>query len=158
MIAWVKFVGFVLLIAGFAPAWAAEQPDAVRKVIQEAERQCRSDGGRPHQGPKFLRVEDLNRDGGEDWILDYAHFECRGAISPQPLCGSGGCSLTIFVWSGGSTWKRAFDDLVQAHQFVLVNGRRVLQADFAGAACGKANVETCRKLYRFYGSDLVPAR
>jgi hypothetical protein len=153
-----KLVGFVVVVATAVPACAAEQPDAVRKVIQEAERQCRSDGGRPHQGPKFARVEDLNRDGGEDWILDYAHFECRGAIPPLPLCGSGGCTLTIFLWSGGSTWKRAFDDLVQAHQFVRVNGRRVLQADFAGAVCGKANVETCRKLYRFQGSDLVPAR
>ena len=68
MSALAKLVGFVVVIASTVPAWAAKQPDAVRKVIQEAERQCRSDGGRPHQGPKFARVEDLNRDGGEDLI------------------------------------------------------------------------------------------
>ena len=35
-----------------------------------------------------LTVEDLNGDGGEDWIADYSKLKCEGGVNP--LCGSGG--------------------------------------------------------------------
>ena len=145
-------------IGAAAPVSAATEPDIVLDEVRKAERQCREMDGRPHKGPNFLRVQDLNGDGGEDWILDYTRFECRGAIPPQLFCGSGGCSLQIFLWSGGSTWRLALDELVQSYRVTKVDGKPALELGLGGATCGKANFQTCRRNYLFRDGRLVPAR
>jgi hypothetical protein len=139
-------------------ALSAQEPEIVAKEVRGAEEQCRADGGRPRKGANFLRVDDLNGDGGEDWVVDFSKFECAGTMPSQPFCGSGGCSVSIYLWSGGSTWTKAFDETVQTFRFVKQNGRPVLRVEFGGAACGKVNAKSCPKTYLFQGQKLVPVR
>ena len=131
---------------------AAEEPDNVAAVVQRAAAECTSMGGQPDT-EAMLSVDDLNGDGGEDWIVDFAKLNCAGA--PNPFCGSGGCSLQIFFWSGGSTWKSVLDDLVQQYRLTRVQGRRGIEIVRRGPACGKSNAQTCRQTYVFGRTGLT---
>ena len=71
-------------------AHAAEPPDNVAEAIAQAAQACKDMDGTPNT-EAVLRVEDLNGDGGEDWLADYAKLKCDGGVNP--LCGSGGCTL-----------------------------------------------------------------
>jgi hypothetical protein len=133
----------VLLPNGIARS--AQEPDVVVKEVRDAEEQCRADGGRPLKRPNFMRVEDLNGDGGEDWVLDFSKF-------------SGGCSLSIYLWAGGSSWQKALDETVQTFRFVKQNGRPALRVELGGSACGKVNARSCPQTFVFEGAKLVPAR
>ena len=148
------------VLLAFVPtriALSTQEPEVVAKEVREAEEQCRVDGGRPLKRANFLRVLDLNNDGGEDWVLDFSKFECAGTVPSQPFCGSGGCSVSIYLWSGGSTWAKAFDETVQTFRFIKQNGRPALRVEFGGAACGKVNAKSCPKTYLFQGAKLVAA-
>jgi hypothetical protein len=141
--------------SGLGPVRAAMAPDNVAAEVAEAAKACRDSGGKPNT-EAMLRVDDLNGDGGEDWIVDYAKLDCAGAINP--FCGSSGCSLSIYFWSGGSTWRKAFDDLVRSYRFRTVRGARVLEVHYGGAACGRVNAEDCRKMFRVQRTGIVPMR
>ena len=100
------------LSAALAPARAAEPPDNVSEAIDDAERGCKDSNGTPN-ADAVLKVDDLNGDGGEDWIADYAKLKCEGGINP--LCGTAGCALQIYFWDGGAAWDVVFEDLVQSY-------------------------------------------
>jgi hypothetical protein len=138
------------------PARAAMEPDNVASEIQNAMQLCRKMGGTPDVDA-MLSVDDFNGDGGEDWIVDYKKLQCAGTANP--FCGSGGCTLQVFLWSGGSKWNKAFDELVRSYKFVRTGGQRALEVQLGGAACGKPNAQSCAQTYRFIaGGRLVPAR
>ena len=59
----------------------------------------------------MLSVEDVNGDGGEDWIVDYAKLKCEGGINR--MCSADGCTLQIFLWDGATAWTVAFEETVQ---------------------------------------------
>ena len=151
-----KFLALILsavcLLSFPSLSHAAEEPDNVAALVQRAAAECRSLGGQPNTGA-MLSVDDLNGDGGEDWIVDFAKLRCAGAANP--FCGSGGCSLQIFFWSGGSAWKSVFDDLVQQYRLTQVQGRRGIEIARRGTACGKSNAETCRQTYIFGRAGLA---
>ena len=146
----------VALGAAAAPARAAMEPDIVLAEVRKAEQQCREMDGRPHKGPNFLRVQDLNGDGGEDWVLDFAKMDCAGA--PHPFCGSGGCSLQIYFWAGGGRWSLVLDELVQAYRFTGSGTARRLRVKLGGSACGRVNAASCDRTYRLERARVVPAR
>lgn len=135
--------------------YAAMEPDNVAAVVSRAAAECRSMGGQPNTGA-VLSVDDLNGDGGEDWIVDFSKFDCSG--SANPFCGSAGCSLEIFFWSSGSTWRSVFDGVVQQYRLMRVQGRRGIEISGRGSACGKSNAQTCRKTYIFGPKGLIAAR
>ena len=150
----------LLVIAGCAvvassSVRAAMEPDNVAAVVSQAAAECKTMGGRPDT-EAMLTVDDLNGDGGEDWIVDFSKLRCDG--SANPFCGSGGCSLQIFLWSAGDAWKSVFDDVVQQYRLTRVQGRRGIEITSRGDACGRSNTRTCRKLYIFGRSGLNPAR
>lgn len=154
--------GFVALglyaamsLVAFGSAWAAEAPDNVMAEVAEAAKTCRELGGRPNT-EAMLRVDDLNGDGGEDWIVDYTKLDCAGETNP--FCGSGGCSLSIYFWSGGSTWKQVFDDTVRGYRFRSAGGRRLMEIHYGGGMCGKANAADCLKVFVLQRDRIVPAR
>jgi hypothetical protein len=151
-----KLLALLSLIAGllFFPSLshAAEEPNNVAAVVKGAADDCRSMGGQPNT-EAMLSVDDLNGDGGEDWIVDFAKLRCAGA--PNPFCGSGGCSLQIFFWSGGSRWKSVFDDLVQQYRLTRAGGRRGIEIVRRGTDCGKSSSATCRQTYTFGRAGLT---
>ena len=65
-----------------------------------------------------LTVEDLNGDGGEDWIADYSKLKCEGGVNP--LCGSGGCSLAAF--DGATSWT-AMAMLLSIISVIAIRGK-----------------------------------
>jgi hypothetical protein len=144
-----------LSLALLAPVFAAMEPDNVAAEVEDAAKSCREMGGAPNTDA-MLKADDLNGDGAEDWIVDYKKLQCAG--TPNPFCGSGGCMLQIFLWSGGSTWTKAFDDTVQSYRFINSGGQRALEVKFSGSACGKVNAQSCPKTYRFQRGNLVPVK
>lgn len=137
------------------PSRAAMEPANVAAELDFAAKTCREMGGIPSTRA-MLTVHDLNGDGSEDWIVDYKKFICLGTINP--FCGTGGCSLQIFLSSTGSSWTLAFDEVLHRYKFTLVNGKRTMKVQFGGAACNKTNSRACAKNYEIEQERIVPVK
>jgi hypothetical protein len=135
-------------------AQAAEPPDNVADAVTEAAQTCKDDGGTPNTDAT-LSVEDVNGDGGEDWIVDYAKLKCEGAV--DPFCDSDGCSLQIFLWDGATAWNLAYEEIVQSFKFAKNGGKPVLKVKLAGSACGRPSTQSCARTYRLEPTAIVPA-
>jgi len=136
-----------------ASARAAEPPDNVAEAISDAERACKDTNGTPN-ADAALTVDDVNGDGGEDWLIDYAKFKCDGGINP--LCGTAGCTLQIYFWDGGAAWDVVFEDLVKSYKFGKSGGNRMLYVTTSGVPCNKLVSETCEYTYRLDKDAVVP--
>ena len=145
----------VVAMLASAPARAAMEPDVVAAEVREAAKTCRDMGGRPDTAA-MLKVQDLDGDGGEDWIVDYAKMRCAG--TSNPFCGSGGCGLTVYVWAGGANWTKVFDSVVQSWRFVSRGGQSTFHVSFGGSECGKSNAESCPRSFVFRAGTLTPLR
>jgi hypothetical protein len=148
-------IPLLLALSAVAPARAAEPPDNVAEAIAEAERACKDTNGTPN-ADAVLTVEDLNGDGGEDWLADYAKLKCEGGINP--LCGSAGCTLQIYFWDGGAAWDVVFEDLVQSYKFGKSGGKPMLYVTTSGLPCNKPASETCNWTYRLDKDAIVPVQ
>lgn len=137
----------------FAPARAAEPPDNVSEAIDNAERACKDSNGTPN-ADAVLKVDDLNGDGGEDWVADYAKLKCEGGINP--LCGTAGCTLQIYFWDGGAAWDIVFEDLVRSYTLGKSGGKPMLYVTTSGVPCNKPVAETCKYTYRLEKDAVVP--
>lgn len=137
----------------FASARAAEPPDNVSEAIDNAERACKDSNGTPN-ADAVLKVDDLNGDGGEDWVADYAKLKCEGGINP--LCGTAGCTLQIYFWDGGAAWDIVFEDLVQSYTLGTSGGKPMLYVTTSGVPCNKPVAETCKYTYRLEKDAVVP--
>ena len=103
-----------------------------------------------------LTVEDLNGDGGEDWIADYSKLKCEGGVNP--LCGSRGCSLQIYFWDGATGWDLVFEDLMQSYKLGKSGGKHFLYVTTPGDPCNKPTNETCNYTYRLDKDAVVPVK
>jgi hypothetical protein len=141
----VNAIAVPLMLAGVvAVAHAAQAPDNVEQEVAEAAQSCKDLDGTPN-ADAVLRVDDVNGDGGEDWIADYSKLGCDGGINQ--MCGDDGCILQIFLWNGAAAWNLAFDEPVKSYKFVKRGGKRLLQVVMAGSACDKPSGATCRLTY-----------
>jgi hypothetical protein len=151
-------IGAALVCAmslALAPVRAAEPPDNVAEAITAAEQACRDMNGKPN-ADAVLTVDDLNGDGGEDWLADYAKLKCEGGINP--LCGSGGCTIQIYLWDGETSWDLLFEDLVQSYKFGKEGGKHMLYVTTSGLPCNKPISETCKWSYRLDKDAIVPVQ
>jgi hypothetical protein len=137
------------LAASAAPA----PPDNVAEAIAEAARACKDMDGTPNTDA-ILSTEDINGDGGEDWVADYAKLKCEGGINP--LCSTAGCTLQIYFWDGSTSWDVVFEDLVRSYKFATSNGKRMLYVTTSGLPCNKPVAETCKYTYRLEKDTVVP--
>jgi hypothetical protein len=136
-----------------APAAAADYPDIVRKAIDDARGQCIAAGGTPGEA-SGASVDDLDGNGGEDWILDYSKHICGGVL-PQ-FCGSAGCALKIFMWQSGSRWDLVFDHNVEAWKRRTFGRKPGLSVSFHGSVCNQPGMKRCLKKYVFENGKLRP--
>lgn len=141
------------LVLALGAAHAAEPPENVAEAVAQAAQGCRNMNGVPDTGA-VLSVEDVNGDGGEDWIADYAKLKCEGGINP--LCGSAGCTLQLYFWDGATAWDLVFEDLVQSYKFGKSGGKRMLYVTTSGVPCNKPVAETCAWTYRIEKDGVVP--
>jgi len=134
-------------------AFAAEPPDNVAEAVAQADQACTDLNGKPNHDA-VLKVEDVNGDGGEDWLADYSKFKCEGGLNP--LCGNEGCTLQIYLWDGETQWDLLFEDLVKSYKFGKAGGKRVLYVTTSGTPCNKPASETCQYEYRLEKDAIVP--
>lgn len=147
-----------VLVSVMTSARAADMGPEVRQEVRTAENYCKEQGGKPRTDAGFAKVLDLNADGAEDWILDFSKFHCDRSVPPEPYCGSGGCSLTVFLWRQGEEWTKAFDDTVQRYRLLKRGPKFELELVLAGNMCGESNAHSCRETYEFIGNRLVRKR
>jgi hypothetical protein len=89
-----RFVLVAVLLSG-VPALAGEYSTTLAAAIKERRDACAEQGGRSTAGANFIRRIDLDGDGRDDFILDDGQFRCsKGAPG---WCGSGGCSVEVFL-------------------------------------------------------------
>ena len=144
----------LFMISGFvALAHAAQAPDNVEAEVSDAVQSCKDLEGKPN-ADAVLKVQDVNGDGGEDWIADYSKLKCDGGINQ--MCEDDGCTLQIFLWNGAAAWNLAFDETVKSYKFVKRYSKRLLQVVRAGSACDKPANATCHLTYRLYEDDIEP--
>ena len=143
------------LAFALAPARAAEPPDNVAEAVAQAAQACKDMEGTPNTDA-VLKVEDLNGDGGEDWLADYSKLKCEGGINP--LCGTAGCTLQIYFWDGAAAWDVVFEDFVQSYKFGKSGGKRMLYVTTSGIPCNKPVSATCKYTYRLEQDAIVPVK
>jgi len=146
-------LAFLAAGVAFNSAGAAEPPDNIAEVISEAARACEHMKGNPNTDA-VLSTKDLNGDGGEDWIVDFAKMTCDGGTNP--LCGDAGCTLQIYFFDGEAEWDLVFQDFVRSYKFGEDGGKPMLYAITSGIPCNKPVTETCKYNYRLEKDSLVP--
>ena len=149
------FLRDVLLLGGIGAFHAAEAPDNVEAEIAEAVQSCKDSGGTPN-ADAVLSVNDVNGDGGEDWVVDYAKLSCKGGINE--MCDDDGCTLRIYLWNGAAAWNLAFDETVKSYEFAKHGRKHILQVVMAGSACDKPSSETCHLTFRLNKNSIDLSR
>ena len=139
----------------FAPVLAAEPPDNVADALAEAAQACTHMNGVANT-EAVLKAQDLNGDGGEDWIADYSKLKCDGGTNP--LCSSAGCTLQLYFWDGDIAWDVLFEDLVQNYKFGKDKGKLMLYVTTSGLPCNKPIAETCTYTYRLEKDAVIPVQ
>lgn len=141
----------LLLGGGAALAQPAAVPAEIAAVQDAIREQC---GGKARFKPGFQRLADFNGDGLPDYLLDYGTVECLGGEMVNPFCGSGGCTLDIFVSAAGG-YRQAYGDNVRNWSLARDAGRPVLVLGLHGSFCGRAGFEPCRKRLHWDGDRFV---
>ena len=143
----------MLLVPLHGVARAAEPPDNIAEALNTAAQYCRDSGGQPNT-EAMLTTEDINKDGGEDWIVDYSKLKCEGSVNP--MCGAGGCSLEIYFWDGAASWDLVFEDLVRKFTFGKKSGKPLMTVITSGDPCNKPSADTCTYRYLLESDTVVP--
>lgn len=94
---------------GVSPAAAAEWPAPVAKAVAAREKFCAEQGGKPRAGARFIRQLSLDGDNRADFILDDSQFSCSAGA--PGFCGSGGCSIEVFLSSAKGGLKAVLTEL-----------------------------------------------
>jgi hypothetical protein len=105
--------------------------------------------------PGFLTTKDVNGDGVEDYILDYANFACGN--SEVFFCGTAGCLTQVFASLPHGGFVKVLDQNVRSLRFLRIKGRPAMVLDPHGIACGKVGSELCRKTLYWDGGEFSPA-
>lgn len=144
---------FVCLMAvtSLGHAKEAAPPEEIAEIIADAVQVCRAEGGKPDTAA-VLRGEDLNGDGDNDWIADFAKMKCEGGSNPA--CNASGCTLQLYFWDGYSDWDLVFEDFVKSYKFSESGNTRTMHVTTSGIPCNKPAEETCSYNYRL-GKDAV---
>lgn len=143
-----------LTLLGTTAVYAEEPPEEIAETIAEAAEVCRDQGGKPETAA-ILRGDDLNGDGGADWIADFGKLKCEG--SENPACNPSGCLLKLYFWNGDG-WDAVFEDFVKAYKFSSSGDTRTMHVTTAGTPCNKPQDETCAYNYRLEKDAVRPVQ
>ncbi len=125
--------------------------DPASLVLAEITRACADLGGTVAKEPGFERREDLDGDGREDIVIDYAAAAC--SASPTLNCSSGGCTVGFFL-ARGEGYTKFFSDAIRGYE-AFPGG--FLALDMHGSACGLYGFEACRQVFDIAGDAPVLA-
>ncbi|OIP84903.1 MAG: hypothetical protein AUK37_05120 [Rhodobacterales bacterium CG2_30_65_12] len=116
--------------------------DPAAMVLDEIVRACGQLEGSVAMEPGFERHEDLDGDGRDDVVIDYAAAVCSEMASLY--CGSGGCTVGFFL-ARGEGFSKIFDGVIRGY---TAQPGGLLALDLHGTACGLYGFEACRKVFR----------
>lgn len=140
--------------AALSACWRASADparDPGRAAREEVRAWCIDHLNRPalvHDG--FLREEDLDGDGRDDLVVNYARANC-GAIG-SPWCGWAGCDLALHLSREGG-FVAGFRGLAEG--FRTVPGGVVIRRP--AALCPEDHAGACPILYRATAEGFAPA-
>jgi hypothetical protein len=137
-------------------AWAQSSPSLpapVQAAVRESREACAPD--KATLGKGFVQRRDVNGDGVEDYVLDYAAFDCGG--SSTYFCGSSGCLTQVFASLKGGRYAKVLDENVQDIQFKQIKGRAALLIGLHGSGCGRAGAAPCHMTLYWNGERFSPA-
>ena len=147
---------FWLLVLLLPAAGFAQPAHPVNRATAEAFAACRALGGRPEIKAGYQTNYEINHDGKPDVILDFAKFDCVDGGPPQ-YCGSGGCTLRIFV-SGPQGLYPALTSTALRWSVGLQGRVSVLTLWLRGEECGLAGTAACEKALVWKGEGMVEQR
>jgi hypothetical protein len=142
------------MASGVAPARGETPPEPVAETIAEAAEICRAAGGKPDTAA-ILSGEDLNGDGDNDWIADFARLKCDGASNPA--CNPNGCMLQLY-FGIGEGWDLVFEDFAKSYKFSSSGTTHTMHVTTSGLPCNKPAEETCSYNYRLEKDAVRPAQ
>jgi hypothetical protein len=137
-------------------AWAQSLqslPSPVQAAVRESREACAPE--KATLGKGFVQRRDVNGDGAEDYVLDYAAFDCGG--SSTYFCGSSGCLTQVFASLKGGRYAKVLDENVQGIQFKRIKGRAALLIGLHGSGCGKVGAAPCNMTLYWNGERFSPA-
>jgi len=129
-------------------------PEEIAETIAEAAQVCRERGGTADT-TAVLRGDDLNGDGGNDWIADFSKVKCKGA--ENPACSPNGCLLKLYFWNGDG-WDVVFEDFVRGFKFSSSGDTRTMHVTTYGGPCNKPAAESCTYNYRLEKDAVRPVQ
>ena len=141
----------MLLAGGEAMAQTATVPAEVAAVREALLEQC---GGKARFKPHFQSEADLNGDGRPDYLLDYGAVVCTEGNKVNRFCGSGGCTLDIFM-SGADGYRQVYGDNVRSWSIARAGGKPVLVLNLHGSFCDRAGYQPCHKRLSWDGGDFA---
>lgn len=134
-------------VAKLPPFRAIDYPIEIRKALSYGPEECkRQGGGKVTFAPDTVRKVDLNGDGRDDYIISFADTECAGRLSVY--CGTGGCSLDIYVTLANGRQRNVFSDRVRAYEILPGESARTIRFDLHGSFCGTYGAAECPKEQR----------
>ncbi len=142
-----------MALAGFGGAWALDPPANITEVMTDAEQACTTANGKPDTSG-ILKSDDVNGDGGRDWIADFSKLKCEGSVNP--VCGEAGCTLQLYFWVTDDTWDLVFEDFVRSYKFSSSGKERTMHVTTSGLPCNKPASENCTYTYRLDEDSVTP--
>jgi hypothetical protein len=99
---------------------------------------------------KMFKQVDINGDKLPDWKVDFGQ-----APNGSYFCGTGGCTIQLYLGQADGTWRMVFYNLVREFKMSGPKSARIIDVDFHGSVCGGFGVEECP---RRYGWDSATGR
>lgn len=140
-------------IADAAPAHAQTPlPAAVQREIAASAKAC--SGGRFERENGFVTRIDVNADGRPDYFLNYEHASCSNLASG--FCGTGGCTLQLFVSRKNGSYAKALDRNIRKLSFSETGPAFRATLILHGTHCDLPGYKDCREELRWNGRELKP--
>ncbi|MEJ2021030.1 MAG: hypothetical protein P8X43_03050 [Maritimibacter sp.] len=124
--------------------------DPAAQVLSEIKSACAEMGGTISVEPGFETRQDLNGDGRDDLVIDYASAACSEAASLY--CGSGGCTTGLYLDQGNGEYRELYTGVL--YEFKPASGQR-LALSLHGSACDLVGYEACVKVYDISSGSMV---
>jgi hypothetical protein len=132
-----------------APFNTGVYPAEIRKSFDAAVEECRdADDGKVTFAADTVRSVDLTGDGRQDFVVSLENATC--STFESVFCGTGGCSLDIYVALPDGTYRNVFSNRVLAYTILpgKAKGPRTIRFDMHGAYCGTYGPAECHKQRR----------
>ncbi len=141
----------IALVFAMLPLWETANaqseisyPSAIRDDLENARKECAdADDGKVTFEPGLVRKLDLTGNKRADYIVNFENLRC--STFESVYCGTGGCTLNIYVTTRDGALRRVFSGQVRTYGISKAAGAKTMTFDLHGGFCGKAGAYACQK-------------